>query len=286
MKLGRFLPGFIKDPLTRALPAVLNHLGNDFLADYINRRQGIGSAETAEISGEKFLIEHVLPRLLNNEQPVMFDVGANVGHYSKALYSAFPKAHIVAFEPVPRTFEVLRATLATTTVKCCCVALSDAEGDALIYDYDQADGSEHASLFSGVLKDLHRAKAIKETSVPLLTLDAYCRGASIPEIDFLKIDTEGNELKVLKGSQTMIQKNAIRAIQFEFNEMNVVSRVFLKDFYDILQGYSFYRLLPSAVLPLGRYSPRNEIFAFQNVLALNDAVIGDSLVAPFVFSAH
>ena len=212
----------------------------------------------------------------------MFDVGANVGHYSKALYSAFPKAQIVAFEPVPRTFEVLRATLATTTVKCCSIGLSDAEGDAIIYNYDQVDGSEHASLFPGVLKGLHRAKKIKETTVPLITLDAYCCAASIPGIDFLKIDTEGNDLNVLKGSQAMIQKNAIRAIQFEFNETNVFSRVFLKDFYDILRGYSFYRLLPHALLPLGRYSPRNEIFAFQNILALNDAFIGDSLLAPFV----
>ena len=105
MRIGRFLPGFIKDPLTRALSAVLNYCGVDFLRDYVHRRQGIGNAGTKEISGEKFLIEHVLPRLLDKEQPVMFDVGANVGHYSKALYSAFPKAQIVAFEPVPRTFE-------------------------------------------------------------------------------------------------------------------------------------------------------------------------------------
>jgi FkbM family methyltransferase len=188
----------------------------------------------------------------------------------------------VAFEPVARTFEVLRATLAKTTVKCCSIGLSDAEGEAVIYDYEQMIGSEHASLFPGVLKDLHRAETIKETNVPLITLDAYCCAESILAIDFLKIDTEGNELNVLKGSRAMIQKNAIRAIQFEFNEMNVFSRVFLKDFYDILRGYSFYRLLPRALLPLGRYSSRNEIFAFQNILALNDAVIGASLVAPFV----
>jgi FkbM family methyltransferase len=282
MRIGRLLPGFIKDPLTRALSAVLDYVGVDFLRDYVQRRQGVGNAGTEEISGEKFLIEHVLPRLLDKEQPVMFDVGANVGHYSKALYGAFPKAQIVAFEPVPRTFEALRATLATTTVKCCSIGLSDAEGDAIIYDYDQVDGSEHASLFPGVLKDLHRAKTIKETNVPLITLDAYCCAASIPGIDFLKIDTEGNDLKVLKGSQAMIQKNAIRAIQFEFNQTNVFSHVFLKDFYDILRGYSFYRLLPHALLPLGSYSFHNEIFAFQNILALNDAFIGDSLVAPFV----
>ena len=60
MKIGRFLPGFIKDPLTRALSAVLNYCGVDFLRDYVHRRQGIGDASTKEITGETFLIEHVI----------------------------------------------------------------------------------------------------------------------------------------------------------------------------------------------------------------------------------
>ena len=152
MKIGRFLPGFIKDPLARALSAVLNYCGVDFLRYYVQRRQGIGAAGTNEITGEKFLIEHVLPRLLDKEQPVMFDVGANVGHYSKALYAAFPKAQIVAFEPVPRTFEVLRATLATTTVKCCSIGLSDAEGEAIIYDYEQVMDLNMLPFFPVCLK--------------------------------------------------------------------------------------------------------------------------------------
>ena len=60
MKIGRFLPGFIKDPLTRALSAVLNYCGVDFLRYYVHRRQGIGNAGTEAISRwAKFLIEHV-----------------------------------------------------------------------------------------------------------------------------------------------------------------------------------------------------------------------------------
>jgi FkbM family methyltransferase len=265
---------------TQALPVVLHYSGVDPL-NFVQRGIGIGNYETEQISGEKFLVDQVLPRLLTRKHTVLFDVGANVGHYSKSLSSAFPSAQILAFEPVPQTFESLRARLTGSLVKCYPVGLSDAEGSAIIYDYDQAEGSEHASLFSGVF-DLHRAKKIKEIHVPLITMDAFCAAEQISEIDFLKIDTEGNELRVLKGAQSLISKRAIRAIQFEFNEMNVVSRVFLRDFYDILPGYTFYRLLPEGLLPLGQYSSRNEIFAFQNILAVNDAAIDKSVISSFV----
>lgn len=43
----------------------------------------------------------------------------------------------------------------------------------------------------------------------------------------------------------------------------------MKDFYDLLQGFSFYRLLPGGLLPMGPYTPFHEIFQFQNIMALD-----------------
>jgi len=63
----------------------------------------------------------------------------------------------------------------------------------------------------------------------------------------------------------------IGLIQFEFNELNVLSRVFLKDFYDLLPGYSLYRMDTDRLHPLGDYSPINEIFRYQNILAIPSA---------------
>ena len=55
-------------------------------------------------------------------------------------------------------------------------------------------------------------------------------------------------------------------------EMNTVSKVFLRDFYETLAGYRFYRLDSRRLIPLGGYQPRNEIFQFQNVLAVHSAL--------------
>jgi hypothetical protein len=52
--------------------------------------------------------------------------------------------------------------------------------------------------------------------------------------------------------------------------MNIISRVFFKDFFDVLPNYIFYRLLPGGkLLEIKEYSPLNcEIFAFQNIIAI------------------
>lgn len=100
-----------------------------------------------------------------------------------------------------------------------------------------------------------------------MTLDTFCSKHLIENIDLLKIDVEGNELRVLEGSQNMIGQGKISAIVFEFNEMNLISRVFLRDFFNILPNYNFFRLLPNELVAI-EYNPLQEIFVYQNIVAL------------------
>ena len=90
----------------------------------------------------------------------------------------------------------------------------------------------------------------------------------VGRIDYLKIDTEGNELAVLEGAARLLAESRVGYIHFEFNEMNVVSRVFLRDFRKLLPSHRLYRLLPRGLLPLGERIVATEIFAFQNILAV------------------
>ena len=87
-------------------------------------------------------------------------------------------------------------------------------------------------------------------------------------IDLLKIDTEGFELEVLLGASEMLTEKKITIIQFEFNEVNIVQRRFLKDFYNLLPKYDFYRLDEQRLIPLGSWEPKHEIFMFQNIVAI------------------
>lgn len=55
--------------------------------------------------------------------------------------------------------------------------------------------------------------------------------------------------------------------------MNVVSRVFLHDFYEALPRYSYCRMVVDGLAPLGSYRARtDELFFSHNLVAIRDDV--------------
>jgi FkbM family methyltransferase len=240
---------------------------NKVLFDFSLRGLGVLNYETEKLSGEDYFLHKLLPTIINKERPVLFDVGANVGDYSKSLREEYPNARIYAFEPHPRTFSYLKSNLASSNVKLYNIALGENPGEFVLYDRADQDGSQHASLFEAVISEIHKQNTTK-FSVTVDTMDEFCRREEISEIDFLKIDTEGNELQVLNGAKELITNMRLSIIQFEFNEMNVVSRVFLRDFRQLLRAYDVFRLLPQGLLPLDNSSVWTEIFAYQNIVAI------------------
>ena len=112
---------------------------------------------------------------------------------------------------------------------------------------------------------------VHNTSV--VTIDEFVKDRGIDEVHLLKIDAEGAELDVLKGASTLIEEGRVKAIQFEIGGTNVVREIWMRDFYRLLPGYSFYRLLPRGLLPLGEYRPTtHEVFRFQNIFAFRETL--------------
>ena len=107
--------------------------------------------------------------------------------------------------------------------------------------------------------------------VEVVTIDEFASARNIRQIELMKVDVEGGELNVLHGAQGLIKERRIKAIQFEVGDAYPVRRTWMHDFYDLLTGYSLYRLLPNSLLPLGPYRPpTHELFHFHNVVALRE----------------
>jgi FkbM family methyltransferase len=221
----------------------------------------VGPGNTDATSGETFVLHGVKARHAGHAPVVVFDVGANVGHYTAHVIDIFgDAAHIYAFEPSPSTYALLARNVAphSDTVHAYNVGLGSTDGPAPFFQ-DEKGGSTIASLYES---NLARGYAtVREEIVMLRTIDAFCREEGIMHIDFLKIDVEGHELDVLRGARVMIESGAIDLIQFEFGMADIGSRTFLRDFFDFFEGrYRLYRVVRNGLYPLPRYREIYEVF--------------------------
>jgi FkbM family methyltransferase len=215
-------------------------------------------------NGEEWVLGQLAQRLGPN--PVVLDVGANRGEYAERLLEVFPATtHLHCLEPSRVARVALERRFAEDPrVTVHGIGLGGAEGSFPLY------GDEPGSK----LGSLHRRQKLEIPSeeverVAITRLDAFCACTGIDEIAFLKIDAEGSEAAVLEGAGAMLDPTAIRAIQFEFGGTALDSRIYLRDFYELLSPrYRLYRLLRDGLAPLGPYAPELEIFVYANYLAL------------------
>jgi len=146
---------------------------------------------------------------------LIFDIGANDGHKT-AAFLAISKM-VVCCEPDTHNFHKLRVRFRNRKKRVILVnkALSDQEGQALLYIHRA--GSAFNTMNQKWVKILEKdnlriwnEKIQFSASIPvqLTTLDVLIQKYGNP--DFIKIDVEGNELKVLKG---LSQK--VRWLSFE-----------------------------------------------------------------------
>lgn len=227
---------------------------------------GIFNSISPRASGEKLFLETILKRIPDG---TVFDIGANQGFYSIMMRKMSERLQIYAFEPHPKTYQLLEKEAELHRFRSFNIGFGHEKTEAVLYDYDGRDGSTHASLYRDVIENLHGSSATGHP-VDIDTVDHFTGENHIRQIDLLKIDTEGNELNVLKGANRMLQEGRIHCIQFEFNELNVVSRVFLGDFLKLLPDFSFFRLLGKGWVLLDNYQPvYQEIFGYQNIIAIN-----------------
>ncbi|WP_173021570.1 FkbM family methyltransferase [Lewinella sp. W8] len=145
---------------------------------------------------------------------VIFDVGANIGNFTAYAREQFPLATIVSFEPIPPTFSHLQKRLSSNehqVLENLAVGASNCTVEVDYYvDMKLADRN---SLTGDVLllEDAEKARA----TVEVITLDSYCADHNVDSIDFLKIDTEGFDLKVLQGADGMLKRGSIKFLEVE-----------------------------------------------------------------------
>ena len=236
------------------------------------RGLGILNYENSTINGEKFFLKTLASQRWNNF--ICIDVGANVGHYSHAVKTAIESAIIYAIEPHPKTFLELEKSAIQCGYHAFNIAFSDHSSLVNIFDYILSDSNDYYSTHASLYKDAlpHKNdKEIKRYEVQAIKLDQFLIDRKIDRVNLLKIDVEGHEFNVLMGACEALRLKKIDLIQFEFNSMNRSSRVYMKDFFEILDGYRLYRLMQDFLAPIQVENALiSELFAYQNIIAIRE----------------
>jgi FkbM family methyltransferase len=208
----------------------------------------------------------LLRRLGAGNVECVFDVGANEGEWVMGAARLLPQARFHCFEIVPDTARELveRTRAIGDRIQINAVGLSDAPGTLDVHVYPGFTEGASATDFehSGMRSELQKCDVIVG--------DSFCEERGIERIDLLKIDTEGFDLRVLRGFDRMLGLGAIDVVQFEYGLANIASRALLADFHAFLGGHGFAvgKIWPTEV-DFRAYDPRlDEDFRGPNYLAV------------------
>ncbi len=234
--------------------------------------RGMGIGNWRDQRSERLFLKR-LARILPQEAMIL-DVGANVGDYARMVRRYFPNARLLAFEPHPGNFQRLAQVATADGFEAINVACGEKPGTDTLYDYAEAQGSRHASLFRVAIEEVHHARSkgrSQAIDIEVVTLDSILRQRNIGIVDFLKIDVEGYEMSVLRGAEEFVANGRIRVIQFEFTELNIYSKLFFRDFKQFLENYKIYRILyDGSLLDVTDSMPLYvELFFYQNLVAIH-----------------
>ncbi|MBU0974170.1 FkbM family methyltransferase, partial [Patescibacteria group bacterium] len=130
----------------------------------------------------------------NNPEPIIIDAGAHIGLsvlYFKQLY---PTSKIIAIEPNPESFKILERNIFENQIEDVTLiqtALSDKSGIETLY-LDKTSEEWHS------VASFHKGSWVGTQKSTSVTVQTHTLSEFITQpIDFLKMDIEGVEQKVL-----------------------------------------------------------------------------------------
>ncbi|MCL5875967.1 MAG: FkbM family methyltransferase [Candidatus Dependentiae bacterium] len=178
----------------------------------------IGHTWTNGTVWDKPLIQKFYSLLKQAESDiVVFDIGAQTGCFS-LLAKYFPHSTWYAFEPIQEAVTALQDNLKLNNINnvtALQTAVSDFSGTITL-----KMPAMNAWGLSTIGANPLRFDTVSEREVPCIDIDSFVRDNNIKKVDFIKIDTEGAELYILRGAKEMIFRDR-PVILMEYNKTNM-----------------------------------------------------------------
>jgi FkbM family methyltransferase len=227
------LPVRIESPVNRFLlrTPVLRKLGRQVIRETIVSYDGLRYWVRTS-GGDVSIIESskAPPGEWVKPGDTVIDTGAHIGWFAvTACRAMLGKGKVVAIEPSSENFEMLRKNVKLNGYEAMCTLMQagagSSTGKATIYIY------RHGASDSFLKKGEEGSPELKGAEeVRLITLDSV-----IPSADFIKINVEGLEYEVLKGSERLLRESHPRLF-IQFHKVATVSKA---DFLAYLRSFGY-----------------------------------------------
>lgn len=195
--------------------------------------------------------------------PLIFDIGANIGQSVASYRCMFPGSQVHAFEPNPASYQKLSAVYGTTDgVVLQSLDLHEHSGK---YPFYATLSTQAASLLkpSDRIISLNHKYNFKLIHIQCSTFDEYCRQNGISSVHIVKIDVQGNELAVLKGAVESLNNEVVTLFYLEIVFVEAYdSQTEMTDIFRLMgnYGYVLWDIMPFVYTNWGSIEAANAVF--------------------------
>ena len=143
-----------------------------------------------------YLTTLIMQRAEGSRGSVWIDVGAHEGEILREMLTNAPEAEFLAFEPIPKFYQILKQRFPGSNVRVFNMALSDHPSE-VSFNFITTNPA-----YSGFKQREYPSEEeiIEEILVQTETLDSVMQTMNLGKVRLIKIDVEGAELQVLAGS--------------------------------------------------------------------------------------
>lgn len=251
------------------------------IAEVIKKRQAeiewlnINGLDNADFytNGEFKILDSV-----KNYYNLLVDIGANCGDFVQEVRNHNPNSKVIAFEPNPNALKELEKINDIGIHK---VAISDKCGEMQFNIH--ATDTTVGSLVDRIEMMPSFTNKMNKINVKVQTLDNYIEEVKQKagnEGIYIKIDTEGSELAVLKGAKKILTLDNPIFIHFEYLPLGwKETNSSLKEMFHLFEesGFNVYRITPLGLEQIRFYTIDLQNYHFCNYIAIKNIEIKNIL---------
>jgi FkbM family methyltransferase len=152
-----------------------------------------------------------LKQFIGKSDPVIVEVGANVGQTTEEFLREMPGARIYCFEPDPRAIRKFKDRIHSPNVELFECAVGNENG-SVVFHQSSGEGAAKDWDQSGSIRKPKRhtetwpwVKFETQIKVPITRLDDWARTENISSVDLIWADTQGAESDLIEGGLSVLK---------------------------------------------------------------------------------